>query len=269
MSIKSGFTMPDCLETWCISNEDTTCSQVDSPHEKNEEVQLVKQEEILYEDLHFYTTQNYVPIPTKELILRTDCDFRILIIVCILSNVDMYMQAGDNVRYMSLSKFDRNLDRMHKLLGLSKKRIRNELKKLLDQGSSEFSLVVREYKGITIHCIQVQYKAGGFVRVPIDDIHDKLLKCSSKAIKMFINLLWLCWDRSSSSYIETLVYQDTLLKNMGYKPSSRSIITDASKELEHVGLIRIRREYDCKTIVVDGEISVSTPKKQCFYSILI
>lgn len=222
-----------------------------------------------YSFMTFKTTQKNVPIPTRELMKLKECDFRINAIICILSNVDLFTKVGSNVRYTSLPKFDRNLDSITELLGLTKKQIRSELNKLLEQNSPECSLIVREHEGRNIDCIQMGYNAGGFVLVPVNVLEDSLLNVSNIAFKMFLNLLWLCKNRTDYGYEETLVYQDTLLKCMGYKSGSRKLITNAGKELEVAGLISIRHDYDCKTIVVDGKIRTTTPKKQCFYNILI
>lgn len=259
----SGFTKPD-INPFTNEPMDTSAC-INSIETDSRETK----KNICTELLYFKTTQTNVPIPTKELMKSKKCDFRIYAVICMLSNVDNCKREGSNVRYTSLYKFDKNLNSISEVLGLTKSKIRSELNRLLEQNSYECSLIVREYENQNVDCVQMAYGDGGFVLVPVDVLQNSLLKISNIALKMFLNLLWLCYSKADFGYKETLVYQDTLLKCMGYKPTSRKLITDAGKELEAAGLISVRRGYDCKTVVVDGKIVATTPKKQCFYNILI
>ena len=55
------------------------------------------------------TTQNNVVVPTKELIKNKNTDFRVLLSISTISNVDNTTISGSNSRYCSIRKVYRNM----------------------------------------------------------------------------------------------------------------------------------------------------------------
>lgn len=75
-------------------------------------------------------------------------------------------------------------------------------------------------------------------------------------------------DKTNGGYKESLIAQETLLKVMGYKVSSRIIMTRATEALEQVGLIKVRTETTCDTVVKNGDIVSTVPKTKKYYTML-
>lgn len=214
----------------------------------------------------FNTTQNTVVLPTKELIKMKNTDFRVLLGLSIISNVDNFTISGANTRYCSIRKVDRNMDKLCKCIGITPSQFRKHLRALLKHNTDEFKLIEKEYNGEKVLCYEINYIEGGFITIPYNKIESILVGGSNNCIKLYANLLWLC--TKDGEFIEKHISQETLLELMGLSPSTRRIITIATEWLEGANLIKTEKRWESETILVDGMPVGSSPKSKIYYSIV-
>ncbi|MFL8134470.1 hypothetical protein Q3258_16845 [Clostridioides difficile] len=213
----------------------------------------------------FYTTQDNIVVPTKELIKEKNTDFRVLLALSTISNVDDYTLEGDNSRFLSLNKGDMFMNTLSKNIGITTSQFRKHLNALLKHNSDEFKVVEREYNGSKVLCYEINYQAGGFVTIPYEKVEKLIVGLSNNCIKLYINLLWLC--QNNGKFIERNLTQDYLLELMGLSKSSKRALRIAVEILEENKLIKTRKETVTETILIDGEIRSSAPKTIIHYSI--
>lgn len=77
------------------------------------------------------TTQINIVLPTKNLIKKKDTDFRVLLDISLISNVDNNTLSGSNSRYCSIKKLDRNTKKLCEYIGISISQFRKHIRKLL------------------------------------------------------------------------------------------------------------------------------------------
>lgn len=214
----------------------------------------------------FNTTQNAVVLPTKELIKMKNTDFRVLLGLSIISNVDNFTISGANTRYCSIRKVDRNMEKLCKCIGITPSQFRKHLRALLKHNTDEFKLIEKEYNGEKVLCYEINYTEGGFITIPYAKVESILVGGSNNCIKLYANLLWLC--TKDGEFIEKHISQETLLELMGLSPSTRRIITIATEWLEGANLIKTEKRWESETILVDGMPVGSSPKSKIYYSIV-
>ena len=215
----------------------------------------------------FNTTQNTVVLPTKQLIKIKNTDFRVLLGISAISNVDDITKSGANNRYVSLKKVDRNMKELCKAIGIDGSNFKKQLRALLKNKSDEFKLVDREHNGESVKCYEINYTEGGFITIPYNKIESILVGGSNNCIKLYANLLWLC--QKDGKFIEKHISQETLLELMGLSPSTRRIITIATEWLEGANLIKTEKRWESETILNDEGLPVgSSPKSKIYYSIV-
>lgn len=230
--------------------------------------QLEEHEEVEQErEFKLKTTQCKVVVPTNELIRQKNTDFRVLLSISTISNVDNNTISGDNCRYCSLEKMDRNMDKLCKAIGISVSQFRKHLRSLLKHNTDEFKLVEKEYNDKKVQCVEINYVKGGFVIIPLEKVDRLLVGGSNNCIKLYCNLLWLCVR--DGDFIERELTQDYLAELIGLSPSTVKVVKIATTWLERSGLIKTRKVWETKTIVKNGETHSSKPISKIYYSIVV
>lgn len=228
-----------------------------------EEVQKEFEDKLL-----FRTTQNSVVVPTKELIKNKNTDFRVLLSISTISNVDNNTKTGSNSRYCSIRKVDKNMDKLCKSIGISSSQFRKHLRALLKHSTDEFKIIEKEYNKQTVMCYEINYVSGGFVTIPIKKVESLLVGGSNNCIKLYSNLLWLCTQ--DGEFVERELTQDYLAELMGLSPSTQKIVRIATKWLVGAELIKTRKVWESETIIgEDGMPRGSKPKSKIYYSIVV
>lgn len=212
----------------------------------------------------FRTTQNNIVIPTKNLIKIKNTDFRVLLLLSVISNVDNNILSGSNTRYCSLRKVGNNMDKMSKTISITPDHFKRQINTLLKCGSDEFKLVEVERNNKKQYEYQIQYEKGGFVTIPYETVEKILLGLSNTCIKVYVNLLWLCIK--DGDFSERQITQKYLAELMGL--SSVRAVKIATETLEKQGLIKIKKEWQVDTKVIDGKM-ITNPKETIVYSIVL
>lgn len=213
------------------------------------------------------TTQRNVVVPTNELIRQKNTDFRVLLSISAISNVDNNTISGENCRYCSLEKLDRNIDKLCKAIDISVSQFRKHLRALLKHNTDEFKLVEKEYNDKKVKCLEINYLRGGFVIIPLEKVDRLLWDGSNNCIKLYCNLLWLCVK--DGDFVERELTQDYLAELMGLSSSTVKVVKIATTWLEESGLIKTRKAWETKTIVKNGELHSSKPISKIYYSIVV
>lgn len=78
------------------------------------------------------TNQSNVVLPTNLLIKKKNTDFRVLLAISLISNVDNNTLSGSNSRYCSIKKVDRNMKNICATIGMSPSNFRKQLRILLN-----------------------------------------------------------------------------------------------------------------------------------------
>lgn len=212
----------------------------------------------------FNTTQNTVVLPTKELIKMKNTDFRVLLGLSTISNVDNFTISGANTRYCSIRKVDRNMNKLCKCIGITPSQFRKHLRTLLKHNTDEFKLIEKEYNGEKVLCYEINYTEGGFITIPYNKIESILVGGSNNCIKLYANLLWLC--TKDDEFIERELTQDYLAELMGV--NTPRIVRIATEWLEGANLIKTEKRWESETILVDGMPRGSKPISKIYYSIV-
>ena len=213
------------------------------------------------------TNQNKVVLPTDLLIKKKNTDFRVLLAISLISNVDNNTLSGSNNRYCSIKKVDRNMKNICDTIGMSSSNFRKQLRMLLKHNTDEFKLVKKLNKDKVVHCYEINYKAGGFVIIDIKNAYSILKSGSSNSIKLYANLLWLCVK--DGEYIERELTQDYLAELMGLSPKTSRAVRIATKYLIQLGFINTTKVWESDTLIKDGMPIGSKPVSKIFYSIVL
>lgn len=212
------------------------------------------------------TDQNNIVIPTGELIKVKGIDLRIVACISAISNTDTCWEEGDNIRYCSYYKLNKNLNDMSELVGKRKSEFVRDLGKILDINSDELLESKRIIDEREINCIEIKYKRGGFVLVTYENFESLVKNLSSNAFKLYINLLWLCRNYENDAFVERQLNQGYLLELMGYSSKSDKTIRAAEKELIDLNLVKIRIAWE--TEIEFGKRGLTNPKTKKYYSIM-
>ena len=215
----------------------------------------------------FNTTQNTVVLPTKELIKIKNTDFRVLLGLSTISNVDNFTKSGANTRYVSLKKVDRNMDKLCEQINISPSQFRKHMRTLLKNNSDEFKIVDREHNGEVVKCYEINYVEGGFITIPYAKVEKLIIGLSNNCIKLYSNLLWLC--QKDGKFIDKEISQIFLLELMGLTHGSERILKIATETLEECNLIKTKKVWESESILNDEGLPIgSSPKRKIYYSIV-
>lgn len=215
----------------------------------------------------FNTTQNTVVLPTKELIKIKNTDFRVLLGLSTISNVDNVTKSGANTRYVSLKKVDRNMDKLCEQINISPSQFRKHMRTLLKNNSDEFKIVDREHNGEVVKCYEINYVEGGFITIPYAKVEKLIIGLSNNCIKLYSNLLWLC--QKDGKFIDKEISQIFLLELMGLTHGSERILKIATETLEECNLIKTKKVWESESILNDEGLPIgSSPKRKIYYSIV-
>lgn len=215
----------------------------------------------------FNTTQNTVVLPTKELIKIKNTDFRVLLGISTISNVDNFTKSGANTRYVSLKKVDRNMDKLCEQINISPSQFRKHMRTLLKNNSDEFKIVDREHNGEVVKCYEINYVEGGFITIPYAKVEKLIIGLSNNCIKLYSNLLWLC--QKDGKFIDKEISQIFLLELMGLTHGSERILKIATETLEECNLIKTKKVWESESILNDEGLPIgSSPKRKIYYSIV-
>lgn len=221
----------------------------------------------IYEQEIFNTSQKNIVVPTKELIKKKGSDFRVLLGVSTISNVDDITKVGANSRYVSLKKVDRNMNKLCKAINISPSQFRKQLRALLKNKSDEFKLVDRDYNGNIVKCYEINYVEGGFINIPYDKVEKLIIGLSNNCIKLYSNLLWLC--QKEGQLLDKEISQSFLLEIMGLSNGSERILKIATETLIECNLIYVEKIWESETILNSEGLPVgSKPKSKLIYSIV-
>ena len=213
------------------------------------------------------TTQNTIVVPTKDLIKLKGTDFRVVLGISAISNVENNTLSGKNKRYISIDKVDKNMDKLCKTIDISPSQFRKHIRTLLKADSDEFRLVEKMHNDKMVKCYEIEYDKGGFITVPIEKAKSLLIGGSNHCIKLYSNLLWLC--NENGEFVEKELTQSYLATLMGYSKRSEEIIKIATKWLEGANLIKTEKVWVSETIFKDGLPIGSKPKNKIYYSIVV
>lgn len=215
----------------------------------------------------FNTTQNTVVLPTKELIKMKNTDFRVLLGLSTISNVDNFTISGANTRYVSLKKVDRNMDKLCKQINISPSQFRKHMRTLLKNNSDEFKIVDRDYNGEVVKCYEINYTEGGFITIPYAKVEKLIIGLSNNCIKLYSNLLWLC--QKDGEFIDRHISQENLLELMGLSKTSDKTLKIVTETLEECNLIKTKKVWESESILNDEGLPIgSSPKSKIYYSIV-
>lgn len=218
-------------------------------------------------DLKFLrTNQENIVVPTEEIIKHKGSNLILLACVSTITNVDDWTQNGDNSRYCSIERLNKNLNYISELLNINKTKVVRDLKKLSEIGSEEFKLVEREYNGRKVPCVEINYKSGGFVSID-NRILETLLSynITLNAFKLYINLLWLCRDKVNKTYVEKQLKQEYLLGLIGLSKTSKRLLKKAEDELIRLNLIEVKTEWVRK---IGSDLNYTSPTQIKYYKVL-
>lgn len=213
------------------------------------------------------TNQTEIVVPTKELIKEKGTDFRVILALSTISNVENNTKVGDNSRYISVAKVDRNMNELCEAVGVSVSQFRKHLRTLLKADSNEFKLVEKIHNDKKVMCYEIEYTKGGFIKIPIDKVEILLNGLSNNDIKLYTNLLWLC--NKDGEFIEKDVTQSYLCEQMGLKESMRRAVGKSTEALEGANLIKTKKVWVSETVIKDGMLNGSKTKSKLYYSIVV
>ncbi|MGL4911512.1 MAG: hypothetical protein ACRC3Y_03690 [Romboutsia sp.] len=215
----------------------------------------------------FDTTQNTVVVPTNELIKIKGSDFRVLLGLSTISNVDDTTKSGANNRYVSLKKVDRNMKILCEQMNISPSQFKKHMRTLLKSKSDEFKIVDREFNGNIVKCYEINYVEGGFITIPYAKVEKLIIGLSNNCIKLYSNLLWLC--QKDGRFIDKHISQELLLELMGLSKNSDKTLKIVTETLEECKLIKTEKVWESETILNDEGLPIgSSPKSKIYYSIV-
>lgn len=213
------------------------------------------------------TNQNNIVLPTDLLIKKKNTDFRVLLAISLISNVDNNTLSGSNSRYCSIKKVDRNMKNICETIGMSPSNFRKKLRVLLKYNTDEFKLVKRVNKDKVVHCYEINYKAGGFVIMDVNSAYKLLNRSSNNSIKLYANLLWLCVK--DGEYVPRELTQNYLAKLIGLSQNTQEAVRKATNYLIELGLINTNKVWESDTLIKDGMPIGKKPVSRIYYSIIL
>ena len=192
----------------------------------------------------------------KDFITNKKVDYRVYTSISAMSNRSMDKQGE---RYIYLDKVNRNIKELSEVLGISVSMLRKHISTLKKMNVEQFLL--EEYNGKLVYRLNYADSEGkNFVTVPMDKIPLLLNGLSNNCIKLYTVLLWAC--RTG----EKALTQDWLAEQIGLSKKTKRAIKDNIDVLEKWGLIKVRREYNVKHKLNDGELTGYREPKY-YYSI--
>lgn len=192
----------------------------------------------------------------KDFITNKKVDYRVYTSISAMSNRSMDKQGE---RYIYLDKVNRNIKELSEVLGISVSMLRKHISTLKRMNVEQFLL--EEYNGKLVYRLNYADSEGkNFVTVPMDKIPLLLNGLSNNCIKLYTVLLWAC--RTG----EKALTQDWLAEQIGLSKKTKRAIKDNIDVLEKCGLIKVRREYNVKHKLNDGELTGYREPKY-YYSI--
>ena len=192
----------------------------------------------------------------KDFITNKKVDYRVYTSISAMSNRSMDKQGE---RYIYLDKVNRNIKELSEVLGISVSMLRKHISTLKKMNVEKFLL--EEYNGKLVYRLNYADSEGkNFVTVPMDKIPLLLNGLSNNCIKLYTVLLWAC--RTG----EKALTQDWLAEQIGLSKKTKRAIKDNIDVLEKCGLIKVRREYNVKHKLNDGELTGYREPKY-YYSI--
>jgi len=217
---------------------------------------------------YFNTGQNSIIVPTKELIKYKDTDGRILLGISGLSNCEDVTEEGDNARYINLKKLDKRIIELTETIGIDISNFNKKIRTMLKKNSDEFKLI--EYineKGEKVRCYEINYKSGGFVKIPIKKAERCLLCLGNNPIKLYCNLLWLC--QYNGEFKQTHIPQKTLATLMGLKETSERIVKSATQCLINEDMIEVTKIKQAVTTIDKYGLPVTQTRERLMYNIIV
>ena len=192
----------------------------------------------------------------KDFITNKKVDYRVYTSISAMSNISRDKQGE---RYIYLDKVNRNIKELSEVLGISVSMLRKHISTLKKMNVEQFLL--EEYNGKLVYRLNYADSEGkNFVTVPMDKIPLLLNGLSNNCIKLYTVLLWAC--RTG----EKALTQDWLAEQIGLSKKTKRAIKDNIDVLEKCGLIKVRREYNVKHKLNDGELTGYREPKY-YYSI--
>jgi DNA-binding MarR family transcriptional regulator len=192
----------------------------------------------------------------KDFITNKKVDYRVYTSISAMSNRSIDKQGE---RYIYLDKVNRNIKELSEVLGISVSMLRKHISTLKKMNVEQFLL--EEYNGKLVYRLNYADSEGkNFVTVPMDKIPLLLNGLSNNCIKLYTVLLWAC--RTG----EKALTQDWLAEQIGLSKKTKRAIKDNIDVLEKCGLIKVRREYNVKHKLNDGELTGYREPKY-YYSI--
>ena len=192
----------------------------------------------------------------KDFITNKKVDYRVYTSISAMSNRSRDKQGE---RYIYLDKVNRNIKELSEVLGISVSMLRKHISTLKKMNVEQFLL--EEYNGKLVYRLNYADSEGkNFVTVPMDKIPLLLNGLSNNCIKLYTVLLWVC--RTG----EKALTQDWLAEQIGLSKKTKRAIKDNIDVLEKCGLIKVRREYNVKHKLNDGELTGYREPKY-YYSI--
>ena len=192
----------------------------------------------------------------KDFITNKKVDYRVYTSISAMSNRSRDKQGE---RYIYLDKVNRNIKELSEVLGISVSMLRKHISTLKRMNVEQFLL--EEYNGKLVYRLNYADSEGkNFVTVPMDKIPLLLNGLSNNCIKLYTVLLWAC--RTG----EKALTQDWLAEQIGLSKKTKRAIKDNIDVLEKCGLIKVRREYNVKHKLNDGELTGYREPKY-YYSI--
>ena len=192
----------------------------------------------------------------KDFITNKKFDYRVYTSISAMSNRSRDKQGE---RYIYLDKVNRNIKELSEVLGISVSMLRKHISTLKKMNVEQFLL--EEYNGKLVYRLNYADSEGkNFVTVPMDKIPLLLNGLSNNCIKLYTVLLWAC--RTG----EKALTQDWLAEQIGLSKKTKRAIKDNIDVLEKCGLIKVRREYNVKHKLNDGELTGYREPKY-YYSI--
>lgn len=192
----------------------------------------------------------------KDFITNKKVDYRVYTSISAMSNRSRDKQGE---RYIYLDKVNRNITELSEVLGISVSMLRKHISTLKKMNVEQFLL--EEYNGKLVYRLNYADSEGkNFVTVPMDKIPLLLNGLSNNCIKLYTVLLWAC--RTG----EKALTQDWLAEQIGLSKKTKRAIKDNIDVLEKCGLIKVRREYNVKHKLNDGELTGYREPKY-YYSI--
>ena len=192
----------------------------------------------------------------KDFITNKKVDYRVYTSISAMSNRSRDKQGE---RYIYLDKVNRNIKELSEVLGISVSMLRKHISTLKKMNVEQFLL--EEYNGKLVYRLNyADSESKNFVTVPMDKIPLLLNGLSNNCIKLYTVLLWAC--RTG----EKALTQDWLAEQIGLSKKTKRAIKDNIDVLEKCGLIKVRREYNVKHKLNDGELTGYREPKY-YYSI--